>query len=1021
MQHFNLSEWALKHRQLMYFFMALCFVAGILSYLRLGRAEDPSYTVREMVVSVAWPGATAKQMEEQVVDKIEKKLQETPGLDSIRSKSQPGVATIYVKVDDYVAINQIKPTWLKVRNMVGDIRSTLPADIQGPFFNDTFGDTFGSIYVLTSDDFSMAELKDEADRLRLQLLTVPDVSKVDIIGAQQEKIYIEIENSKLAALQLDPALIVQTLSRQNAMTPAGRMETDSDNVYLRVSGMFQSVEQIQSLGIRANGRTFRLGDIARVHRGYSEPPDAKMYFNGKPAVGLAVSMRDGGNILSLGENLNKELLRIRAEMPAGMEISSVADQPQVVKESISEFMKTLLEAVVIVLVVSFFSLGRRAGLVVVFSIPLVLCCVFIAMKGTGIDLHKTSLGALIIALGLLVDDAIIAIEMMQLKLEQGFDKERAASYAYTVTAVPMLTGTLITAAGFMPVGFSAGSTSEYTGAIFWVVAMALVVSWIVAVTVIPLLGHRILKVTPHAGAAEAGEHEVPDTRFNRAFRRILEFCLRRRWLVIGTTLAAFVACIAMNSLVKEEFFPQSVRPELIVELTLPEGASLAQTDETLQKFQALLDGDERIVNIAGYLKKPTPRFVLVVDAPPGGDNFAQAIILTTGAEARISLEQHIREVVAPQLPQALVHSRVLSTGPPASYPVMLRVSGEKVGKVREIAAQVAAELRGYPGVTTVAYDWFEQGKSVQIAVDQDKARVLGADSQALAASLQTALSGYSITDYRERDKTIPLMLRNEGIDKNDLAALKALQIHIGQGRYVPLEQIARISYGAEDASIWRRTLRPTITVQAEVAKGVTGNDVTSGVYERLASLRQQLPPGYSIAIGGNAEDSAKSMEQLVEIYPAMIVVILILLMLQLQNISKMLLVLFTAPLGLIGVTLFLVVLQKPMGYVAQLGVIALAGMIMRNSVILIDQIDQHLAKGEAPWHAIINSALLRFRPIMLTAAAAILAMIPLSGSAFWGPMAVAIMGGLFVATVLTLLFLPALYAAWYKVESKENE
>ena len=585
----------------------------------------------------------------------------------------------------------------------------------------------------------------------------------------------------------------------------------------------------------------------------------------------------------------------------------------------------------------------------------------------------------------------------------------------------MLTGTLITAAGFMPVGFSAGSTSEYTGAIFWVVAMALVVSWIVAVTVIPLLGHRILKVTPHAGAAEAGEHEVPDTRFNRAFRRILEFCLRRRWLVIGTTLAAFVACIAMNSLVKEEFFPQSVRPELIVELTLPEGASLAQTDETLQKFQALLDGDERIVNIAGYLKKPTPRFVLVVDAPPGGDNFAQAIILTTGAEARISLEQHIREVVAPQLPQALVHSRVLSTGPPASYPVMLRVSGEKVGKVREIAAQVAAELRGYPGVTTVAYDWFEQGKSVQIAVDQDKARVLGADSQALAASLQTALSGYSITDYRERDKTIPLMLRNEGIDKNDLAALKALQIHIGQGRYVPLEQIARISYGAEDASIWRRTLRPTITVQAEVAKGVTGNDVTSGVYERLASLRQQLPPGYSIAIGGNAEDSAKSMEQLVEIYPAMIVVILILLMLQLQNISKMLLVLFTAPLGLIGVTLFLVVLQKPMGYVAQLGVIALAGMIMRNSVILIDQIDQHLAKGESPWHAIINSALLRFRPIMLTAAAAILAMIPLSGSAFWGPMAVAIMGGLFVATVLTLLFLPALYAAWYKVESKENE
>lgn len=1018
---FNLSEWALKHRQLMYFFVAICFAAGILSYFRLGRAEDPSYTVREMVVSVAWPGATARQMEEQVVDKLEKKLQETPGFDHIRSKSQPGVATIYVAVDDYVPSGEIKSTWLRVRNMVRDIQHTLPAGVEGPFFNDTFGDTYGSIYALTAEGFTLAELKEEAEHIRQLLLAVPAVSKVEIVGEQTEKIYIDIENRKLAALQLDPALLVQTLARQNAMTPAGRLETSSDNVYLRVSGLFQDLEQVRNLGVWANGRLFRLGDIAKVYRGEAEPPEAKMYFNGRPAVGLAVSMRDGGNILALGEALNGVLQRVQGELPAGMEIAAVADQPKVVKASINEFMRTLLEAVAIVLVVSFFSLGRRAGLVVVFSIPLVLCSVFIVMNGAGIDLHKTSLGALIIALGLLVDDAIIAIEMMQLKLEQGLDKDRAASYAYTVTAFPMLTGTLITAAGFMPVGFSAGGASEYTGAIFWVVAIALLVSWVVAVTVIPLLGHRILRVSPRGGAEGLGEYEVPDTLFNRLFRRVLTFCLRRRWLVIGVTLAAFTASLGLNALVKEEFFPPSVRPELLVDLTLPEGASLEQTDEALQAFQQLLAGDERIVSLAGYLKSPTPRFVLVVDAPPGGDNFAQAVILAKSPEARNSLERHIREELAPRLPQARLHSRVLSTGPPAPYPVMLRVSGEQVDKVRALARQVAEETRRQPGVTEVSYDWFEQGKAMRLDVDQDKARALGLDSQGLAESLQTALSGYSVTQFRERDKALPVVLRNAVADKNDLAAVKALQIHVGQGRYVPLEQVARVSYEAEDAAVWRRTLKPTITVQAQVRSGVTGNDVTEDVYARLASLRQNLPPGYSIAIGGNAEDSRKSMSRLMAVYPAMVVTVLVLLMLQLQNVSKVALVLLTAPLGLIGVTVFLVALQKPMGFVAQLGVIALAGMIMRNSVILIDQIDRHLARGDSPWRAIVDSALLRFRPIMLTAAAAILAMVPLSRSVFWGPMAVAIMGGLFVATVLTLLFLPALYAAWYKVGPEEGE
>ena len=1015
MKKFNLSEVALNSQQMMFFLMLLVFVIGAMSYVQLGRAEDPSYTVRSMVVAAVWPGATAKQVEEQVTDKLEKKLQETPGIDYIKSYSRPGKTTIFVNLGDNVRKEDIKKTWSKVRDLVQDTRTTLPQGVQGPFFNDDYGDTFGSIYALAGDGFSAAELKDQADKIKQMILTLPDVGKVEFLGDQAEKIYIDANNGKLASLNIDPRLIIDIIGKQNAMNPAGRVETASDNVYLRVSGIFEKLENIKNTGISANNRLFRLADIATVYRGYSEPPEPKMYINGQPCLGIAVSMRDDGDILGLGENLDRTFARIRAQLPAGMEIHQVSDQPKVVKESIGEFVETLLLAIVIVLAVNFLSLGRRAGFVVALSIPLVLCGVFIAMKLLNINLHKVSLGALIIALGLLVDDAIIAVEMMEVKLEDGWDKAAAASYAYTATAWPMLSGTLITIAGFMPVGFSKGLSAEYVAAIFSVVTIALLISWIVSVTVIPLLGFHILKVrqTP----ASSHDHGHKSGRFERQLRLLLVWILDRRWLVIGATVVVFAAALFANRFVVQEFFPPSTRPELIVDFTLPEGSSFQATDSEVQRFAALVKNRPEIVSQSAYVGVSAPRFVLTFDTNLGADNFGQVVILTRSTEARNALREAIASDIAPQFDRTRIRTRVLSVGPPAAFPVMFRVSGDNHDQVRAVAEQARDHLRGDKAVTEVVLDWYEKNKVMRLDIDQDKARALGIDSETLAISLQASLTGIPVTEFRERQKTISIVVRTGWQDKNNLDQIRNLNIHIGNGRYVPVEQLATIRYEAENGLIWRRGLEPTITVQADIIPGVTGNDATDRLDKELNALRKQLPLGYAIAAAGGSEESAKSQRNLVAVIPAMAVVIMLLLMLQLQHIGNMIIVLLTAPLGIIGVNLFLIVLQRPMGFVALLGVIALAGMIMRNAVILLDQIEKHKQAGQSPYEAIIDSVILRFRPIMLTAAAAVLGMIPLATSAFWGPMAVAIMGGLVVATVLTLLVVPALYAAFFAVKA----
>ncbi|MEN6414625.1 MAG: efflux RND transporter permease subunit [Veillonellales bacterium] len=1015
MKSVNLTEWALKHKQLVYYFIIAIFIMGIISYKQLGRMEDPDFVIREMVVSAAWPGASARQVEEQVVDKIEKKLQDTPGLDYITSYSRPGQAVVYVNLKENLSPAQVRPTWLEVRNLVDDMKDTLPQGVVGPYFNDQFDDVFGCIYALTSDGFTYEEMRDRAEKIRRILLGIKSVKKVDLIGVQPEKIYIEMENSKLAQLGIDPNLIINTVKAQNAMTASGMVETPSDNVYLRISGMFEDLEGIRNLPIRADSRTFRLGDIARVERSYSEPMEPKMYYNGQPAIGIAVSMEKGGNILSLGDDLGKTVEQIKQELPLGLEISQVSNQPKVVKESIDEFVKSLKEAVIIVLLVSFLSLGFRSGIVVALGIPLVLAGVFVCMKIADIELHKVSLGALIIALGLLVDDAIIAVEMMSVKLEQGWERFEAACYAYRATAFPMLTGTLITCAGFIPIGFSKGMAAEFTSSLFAVVTFALLISWLVSVFVTPLLGYNLIRTK---GSGDK-EKDVYDSLFYHRFRQVLVWCLENRKKVLVLTAACFAGSILLLHFVKQEFFPPSVRPELIVEMRLPEGASLKATEQEAQRLAEFIEGDADIESCSYYVGEGSPRFVLTIEPVLPADNYAQFVIVAKDVASRIRLNQKIDTLFAQDFANVRGHVKLIQTGPPSAYPVMLRVSGYEHEKVREIAGQVANSMAQNHNLADINFDWNEKNKVMHLAVDQDKARMLGIDSQTLALDLQAQLSGAAVAEFREKDKTVSIVFRMDSQNRQDLAHVKDLPIHIGSGKYVPLDQIAKISYDAEEGLIWRRNLKPTITVQADVISGMTGNDAAKQEYENLSALRQSLPPGYSIELGGSMEDSNNSSQYMLQPLPAMMIIIITLLMLQLQKIPLMLLTLLTAPLGIIGVSLAMLLTQRPIGFVAELGILALGGMIIRNSVILIDQIEQHIQAGESRWDAIIDSAVLRFRPIMLTATAAILGMVPLMPSNFWGPMAVAIAGGLFGATVLTLLVLPTMYAAWYKVTGKK--
>lgn len=1016
MSNFNLTEWSLKHKQLVYFFVFLVFVAGIFSYQKLGRMEDPDFVIRQMVVSVAWPGATAREVEEQVTDKIEKKLQDTPGLDYIKSYSKPGQAVIYVNLDESMPAKDIRPTWLEVRNMVNDIKGTLPQGVVGPAFNDRFDDVFGNIYALTGDEYSYEELREKAEQIRRTLLGVNDVKKVELVGVQAEKIYVEMESSKLAGLGIDPSIIIAAVKAQSAMTASGMVETSSDNVYMRVSGLFENLEALRNMPIRVNERTFRLGDIARVERSYADPIEPKMYFNGQPAIGIALSMADGGNILVLGEELTKATSLISAELPLGMELNQVSNQPQVVKESINEFVKTLGEAIIIVLAVSFFSLGVQSGVVVALCIPLVIAGIFVGMEIMGIDLHKVSLGALIMALGLLVDDAIIAIEMMTVKLEEGWGRFEAACYAYTATAFPMLTGTLITCAGFIPIGFSQGMSAEFTSSLFPVITIALLISWIVSVMVAPLLGYKLIK--PKHGATPG--HNIHDTKFYRMFRQILVWCLSHKKTVLSATAACFIGAIVLLGFVKQEFFPPSIRPELIVEMTLPEGSSLAATEEEAKKFADSLAGDPDIESYSYYVGKGSPRFILTIEPKLPANNFAQFIIVAKDVEARKALNQKFDQLFDEQFENVRGNIKLIQTGPPSAYPVMLRVSGYDHEQVRELANKVSDIMATDPSLTNINFDWNEKNKVMRLTVDQDKARMLGINSHGLALDLQTQLSGATIAEFYEQDRTVDIVFRIDAQNRKDLASIKDLPVHIGNGKFVPLEQIANISYDAEDGVIWRYDLKPTITVQADVVSGITGNDATKIIYESLKPVRESLPPGYSIDIGGASEKSKSSIEFLLKTVPVMIVVIMILLMLQLQKVSLMVLTLLTAPLGIIGVSVAMLLTMRPMGFVAELGILALSGMIIRNSVILIDQIEQHIKAGETPWDAIINSTIVRFRPILLTAAAAILGMLPLVPSTFWGPMAVAISGGLLGATIMTLLVLPTMYAVWFKVKQESS-
>ncbi|QDQ26421.1 efflux RND transporter permease subunit [Chitinimonas arctica] len=1011
MRGVNLSEWALKHQQLVLYFIVVFMLAGVFSYTRLGQKEDPEFTFKAMIIQAYWPGASARDMELQVTDKMEKKLQEMAEIEFVRSYSKAGENQLMINLKEGVPPKDVAGIWYQVRKKIGDMRHTLPAGVQGPFFNDEFGDTFGNLYAFTSDGFSYAELKKYVDAARAELLHVPDVNKIDYMGVQDEKIYVETSNAKLASLGLDPQLVFQTLQATNAVVPAGTVESGSERVALRVTGEFDSIEAIRNIGIRANNRTFRLGDVANVYRGYSDPTLAKLRFNGQEAIGLAISMRKGGDVIQLGKKLNESLARLRAELPVGVEIHAISDQPKVVGDSIHEFIKSLMEAVVIVLAVSFISLGLRTGLVVALSIPLVLAMTFLTMYAFGLDLQRISLGALIISLGLLVDDAIIAVEMMALKLEQGWDRLRAATYAYTTTAFPMLTGTLITAAGFLPVGLAKSNAGEYTVSIFQVVGISLILSWVVAVVFTPYLGFKLLPESKHHG----DEHAVYQKPFYARFRRLVNACLKYRKTVIVVTLLAFVVSVGLFKFVPKQFFPASNRPELMVDVWLPQASTYAQTESQIKALEAKLKGDPNIESVTSYVGNGSPRFYLPLEQQLPNLNFGQLMVMTKNEHVRDAVFDKIQKLFDTDFP--LVRGRVtrLENGPPVGYPVQFRVAGPDHVKLKGIAEQVATLMRGNAHVRHVNTDWSERVKVMRLEVDQDKARALGITSQQLSIALQTSMTGITVTQYREHDRTIDVVARLDVPERTDLNNLKDAKIYLHNGKYVPVSQVARLKLESEESIVWRRNRMPTISVRADVS-GAQAPDVTMSLWPEMKKLNDSLPIGYSIEIGGSQESSVKGQSSIMAVMPLMLLAVMTLLMFQLQSISKMILVLLTAPLGMIGVAATLLLFQVPFGFVAQLGVIALAGMIMRNSVILVDQIDQHTAEGEHPWHAIVESAVRRFRPIMLTAAAAILAMVPLTRSTFWGPMAWAIMGGLFVATLLTLLFLPALYAAWYGVK-----
>jgi multidrug efflux pump len=1016
----NLSAWALAHRPLVLFFLLCSVLAGVLSYQRLGRAEDPPFTFKVMIVSAYWPGATAREMELLVADRLEKALEGLPWFDLSRSYSKPGAAMIFVQLADSTPPKEVKNLWYQARKRVGDIAHTLPDGVVGPFFNDEFGDVYSAVYAVMGEDFQPNELKRAAEDMRARLLRVPGVRKVDLIAPQDERIYVEISSQRLAGFGLTVSAVLDALKRDNAVTAAGSVDTASDKVMVRVDMGLDTVARVRALPVETGGRLITIGDVAEVVRGYVDPQTFVMRRQGRPAVGVGVVMAAGGNVLTLGGGLEKAMADIRGDLPVGMEAAQIADQSQVVTHSIDEFTKSLLEALAIVMAVSFLSLGWRTGAVVALAVPLVLALVLVVMLVLGIDLHRISLGALIISLGLLVDDAIIAVEMMHVKMDQGWDRLKAGAFAYTSTAFPMLSGTIVTAVGFVPVGFAASTAGEYTNAIFWVVGASLMVSWLVAVIFTPYLGFVLLPEPKHVAAAGGAgdhiEHDIYDGRVYRVFRALVTACVRRRWISIAVTVGIFILSVVGFGLVQQQFFPASARPELLVDVRLAEGSSFAATDAAVKRMEEIVEAAEETENWTTYVGGGSPRFYLPLDQQLQNDNFGQLVVLTKSVAARESLLKKLEDLAEERFPEARIRVSRLENGPPVGYPVQFRVTGPDPAQIRKVAEEVRKVMRADPNLANVHLDWNELAKRVRLEVDVAKARALGVTRQDLSNALQLLLGGVSATQYREGTELVDVVMRTSAAERLDLGRLDELTVPTGRGGAAPLSQVATLRYEFEEPILWRRNRETVMTVKADIFGGVQAPVVSTRIDRALGEVKAKLPDGYKIAMGGAIEESAKGQSSIIAMMPLMVLIMAVTLMVQLQNFSRVLLVFLTAPLGLIGVTAALLATGMPFGFVAMLGVIALAGIIMRNSVILVDQIDQDIAEGHSPWEAVIGATVRRARPIALTAAAAILAMIPLTGNVFWGPMAVAMMGGLAGATLLTLFFLPALYAAWFKVK-----
>ncbi|ANT51313.1 efflux RND transporter permease subunit [Mesorhizobium amorphae] len=1011
MTSFNLSDWAIRHRSFVLYLMVVAALAGLWAYTSLGREEDPPFTIKTMVIKTMWPGADTNDTVEQVTDRIEKKLEELPNLDYVKSYTKPGESVVFVNLKDTVGATEVLPLWYQVRKKMDDIKSTMPSGVQGPFYNDEFGDTYSLIYALSSDGLSHRQLKDLASGLRADFLRVPDVAKVDLVGQQDEKIYLEFSTQKVAALGLDVGSLSQALQAQNALTPSGTVDAGPERIAIRVTGEFTSEESLKAINFYANGHYFRLGDVAEVKRSYSDPAQQQFRFNGEPAIGIAIAMTSGGDALALGEHVKDKVAEMQRELPAGVDLRLVADQSHVVEESVGEFTKSLGEAIAIVLAVSFLALGWRPGIVVAVAIPLVLAITFVAMQYFGISLQRISLGALIIALGLLVDDAMIAVEMMISKMEEGHDKISAATYAYTSTAFPMLTGTLVTIAGFVPVGFAQSGAGEYCFSLFAVVGIALVVSWVVAVLFTPLTGVAILpeRLKGHGGHGSS--------RFSRGFRAVLDLAMRMKWVVLGGTAGLFALSVLAMGLVPQEFFPKSDRPEVMVDLTLPRTASLQATQATVERVETLLKADPDIDHWSFYVGQGAVRFYLPLDAQLANDFFAQAVVVTKGHAVRQAVIERLEKALSTGFDDVMSRVTPLELGPPVGWPLKFRVSGPDAEQTRDIAQRFAQVIGENASVRNINYDWNEPAKVIKVEVDQDRARALGISSQHLSDTINSVLSGSRITQMRDRTWLIDVVARAIPEERASIDTLRTLTISAVGGQRVPIEQVAKLSYQTEPPLIWRRGRLPTVTVQADVVPGADATAIVKQLEGPIAAFEASLPAGYDVALGGVMEDSAKAQASIFVVFPLMLFIMMTVLMVQLMSIQRLFLVLLTAPLALIGVAGALLISGAPMGFVAILGVMSLIGMVIRNSVILISQIDEHIAGGEEPWAAVISATEHRLRPILLTAAAAILGMIPIAPTVFWGPMAYAVMGGLVVATALTLVFLPTLYVTWFRIKA----